>query len=191
MQCDPPPEHARDAEVSRLREENAELKETVCKMANEMAEFKKMLSALHSNTERETDTPVPVPAGEGPMETKRRAVVSKLKNTESQVEEIKQTLVTITANIKMVAESVASLTESVRQMRAVLSNPIEGLGAMNDRIVALENDVKLHKSEPHGASASNVKTVDRPGVHPAEGQNLRAALTSQGGDESRISNGQR
>ncbi|KAH7975521.1 hypothetical protein HPB52_002617 [Rhipicephalus sanguineus] len=150
-------------------------------MANEMAEFKKMLSALHSNTERETDTPVPVPAGEGPMATKRRAVV----------EEIKQTLVTITANIKMVAESVASLTESVRQMQAVLSNPIEGLGAMNDRIVALENDVKLHKSEPHGASASNVKTVDRPGVHPAEGQNLRAALTSQGGDESRISNGQR
>ncbi|KAH7967599.1 hypothetical protein HPB52_000553 [Rhipicephalus sanguineus] len=86
MQCDPPPEHARDAEPIRL----------------------------------------PVPAGEGPMETKRRAVVSKLRNTESQVEEIKQTLVTITVNIKMVAETVASLTESVRQMQAVLSNPIEG-----------------------------------------------------------------
>ncbi|KAH7976867.1 hypothetical protein HPB52_020725 [Rhipicephalus sanguineus] len=82
MQCDPPPEHARHAEVSRLRKENAELKETVSKMANEMAEFKKMLNALHSNTERETDTPVPVPAGQGPMATKRRAVVSKLKNAD-------------------------------------------------------------------------------------------------------------
>ncbi|KAL1474354.1 hypothetical protein MTO96_038032 [Rhipicephalus appendiculatus] len=197
VQCDPPPEHARDAEVSRLRKENAELKDTVSKMTNEMAEIKRMLSAMQSNTERETpDTPVPAPGGDGPMATKCRAVVSKLKNTESQVEDIKQTLITITENIQIVAGSLASLTESVRQMQAALSDPVEGLRAMNERIVALENHVKLHKSGPPGASAGNVKmampaTLDRRGVHQAEGPILQATLTSQGGDESTISNGQR
>ncbi|KAL1439191.1 hypothetical protein MTO96_047407 [Rhipicephalus appendiculatus] len=199
MQCDPPPEyaHAMDAEVSRLRKENAELQDTVSKITNEMAEIKRMLSAMHRNTERETpDAPVPVPVGDGPMATKRSAVVSKFKNTESQVEDIKQTLVTITENIQMVAGSVVSLTESVRQMQAALSDPVEGLRAMNERIVALENHVKRHKSGPPGASAANVKmampaTVDRAGVHQAEGPILQSTLTSQGGDESRISNGQR
>ncbi|KAL1421736.1 hypothetical protein MTO96_022878 [Rhipicephalus appendiculatus] len=145
---------------------------------------------MHSTTERETpDTPVPAPVEDGAMATKRRAVVSKLKDTESQVEDIKQTLFTITENIEMVAGSVASLTKSVRQMQAALSDPVEGLRAMNERIVALENQVKLHKSGPPGASAGNVKmampaTVNRPGVHQAEGPILQATLTSQGGDES-------
>ncbi|KAL1473812.1 hypothetical protein MTO96_021789 [Rhipicephalus appendiculatus] len=191
------PIHARDADVSRLRKENSEIKDTVSKMTNEMAEIKRMLSAMQSNTERETpDTPVPAPVGDGPMAAKRRAVVSKLKNTECEVEDIKQTQFTITENIQMVAKSVASLTESVRQTQAALSDPVEGLRAMNERIVALENHVKLHKSGPPGASAGNVKmampaTVDRPGVDQAEGPILQATLTSQGGDESRISNGQR
>ncbi|KAH8039432.1 hypothetical protein HPB51_007310 [Rhipicephalus microplus] len=115
MQCDLSPEHARDAEILRLKKENADLKDTLTKMANEMAKFKRMLSTMHSKTEYETtDTPVPAPIGDGLMATKRRAVVSKLKNTESQVEEIRQTLVTITESIKMVAGSVASLTESAR-----------------------------------------------------------------------------
>ncbi|KAH8025141.1 hypothetical protein HPB51_003983 [Rhipicephalus microplus] len=127
MQCDPSPAHARDAEILRLKKENAELKDTLTKMAKEIAEFKRILSIMRSNTEGETtDTPVPAPIGDGPMATKRRAVVSKLKNTESQVKEIKQTPVTITENIKMVTGSVASLTESVRQMQAALSDP--GLG---------------------------------------------------------------
>ncbi|KAL1481692.1 hypothetical protein MTO96_015318 [Rhipicephalus appendiculatus] len=197
MQCDPPQEHARDAEVSRLRKENSQLKDTVSKMTNEMAEIKRMLSAMQSTTERETlKTPVPAPVGDGPMATKRRAVVSKLKNTESQVEDIKQTLIKITENIQMVAGSVASLTESVRQMQAALSDPVEGLRGMNERIVALENHIKLHKSGPPGAPVGNVKiampaTVDRTGVHQAEGPILQATLTSQGGDESRIFNGQR
>ncbi|KAH6932900.1 hypothetical protein HPB50_010630 [Hyalomma asiaticum] len=75
MQCDPPPEHARDAEVSPLRKENAALKLMVSKMAKEMAEIERVLSEMHSSTEREvTNTPVPAPAGDGSMAIKRRAV---------------------------------------------------------------------------------------------------------------------
>ncbi|KAH8041743.1 hypothetical protein HPB51_017563 [Rhipicephalus microplus] len=171
MQCYPSPEHARVAEILRLKKENAQLKDTLYKMENEMAEFKRMLSTMRSNTEGETtDTPVPAPFGDGPMAIKRRAVVSKLKNTESQIQENKQMLVTITENIKMVARSVASLTESVRKMQAALSDPVEGLRAMNERIIALENYAKLPKSAPHGASPGNVEVaipvhVDSLGVN--------------------------
>lgn len=149
---------------------------------------------MRSNTEGETtDTQVPAPIGNGPMATKRRAVVSKLKNTESQVEEIKQTLVTITENIKMVAGSVASLTESVRQMQAALSDPVEGLRAMNERIIALEIHAKLPKFVPKGASPGNVEMaipvqVDSRGANYEDEQIFRATLTPQGGDQSRIHN---
>ncbi|KAH8009634.1 hypothetical protein HPB51_018902 [Rhipicephalus microplus] len=195
MQCDPSPEHARDAEILRLKKENAELKDMLTKMANEMAEFKRMLSTMQSNTEGETtDTLVPAPIGDGPMATKSRAVVSKLKNTESQVEELKQTLVTIIENIRMKAKSVASLTESVRQMQAALSDPVEGLRAMNKCIIELENHAKLPKPAPQGASPGNVEVaipvhVDSPGVNYEEEQIFRAILTPQGGDQSRINNG--
>ncbi|KAH8033423.1 hypothetical protein HPB51_012279 [Rhipicephalus microplus] len=180
MQCDPPPEHARNADILRLKKENAELKDTLTKMANEMAEFKRMLSMMHSNTEGETpDTPVPAPIGDGPMATKRRAVVNKLKNTKSQVEEIKRTLVTITENIRVVAGSVASLTESVGQMQAPLSDPVEGLRAMNERIIALENHAKHPNSATQGASPGNVEMaipvhVDNPGPNYEEEQIFRA-----------------
>ncbi|KAH6927829.1 hypothetical protein HPB50_008969 [Hyalomma asiaticum] len=162
-----------------------------------MAEIKRMLSATQSSTAREvTDTPVPAPVGDGSMATKRRAAVSKLKNTESQVEEIKQTLVTITENTQMMAASVASLTESVRQMQDALSDPVEGLGAMTGRIVALENRSQLQNPGPQGASASTGKMImpalfDRSGVHQIDGQNLQATMTSQGGDDSSIHNGSR
>ncbi|KAH7942655.1 hypothetical protein HPB51_028668 [Rhipicephalus microplus] len=192
MQYDPSPEHARDAEILRLKKENAELKDTLTKMANEMAEFKRMLSTKHSKTEGETtDTPVPAPIGDGPMATKRRAVLSKLKNTESQVEEIKETLVTITENIRMVAGSVASLAESVRQMQAALSDPVEGLRAMNKRIIALEIHAKLPKSALQGASLGNVEMaiavhVESRGANYEDEQIFRATLTPQDGDQSRI-----
>ncbi|KAH8031708.1 hypothetical protein HPB51_020087 [Rhipicephalus microplus] len=192
MRCDPSPEHARDAEILRLKKKNAELKDTLTKMANEMAEFERMLSTMHSKTEGETtDTPVPAPISDGPMATKRRAVVSKLKNTESQVEEIKQTLVTITENIKMVAGSVASLTESVGQMQAALSDPVEGLRVMNERIIALEIHAKLPKSAPQGASPGNVEMaipvqVDSRRAYYEDEQIFRTTLTPQGGDQSRI-----
>ncbi|KAH8036413.1 hypothetical protein HPB51_000336 [Rhipicephalus microplus] len=69
MQCDPSPEHARDAEILRLKKENAELKDTLTKMAYEMAEFKRMLSTMHSKAEGETtDTLVSAPIGDGPWQ---------------------------------------------------------------------------------------------------------------------------
>ncbi|KAH6927416.1 hypothetical protein HPB50_003278 [Hyalomma asiaticum] len=94
------------------------------------------------------------------------------------------------------AASVASLTESVRQMQDALSNPVDGIGAMTGRIVALENHSQPQNPGPQGASASNGKMTmparfDRPGVHQTDGQYLRATMTSQGGDDSSIHNGSR
>ncbi|KAH7958045.1 hypothetical protein HPB51_027970 [Rhipicephalus microplus] len=158
IQCNPPPEHARDAEILRMKKKNTVLNDMLSKSTNEMAEFKRRLSTMHSNTEGETnDTLVAAPIGDGPMAPKRRVVVSKLKNTEFQVKEIMETLATNTKNIRLVARSVASPTDSVRQMQAALSDPVKGLRAMNEGIIALENHAKLPKSAPHGQSSGEVE----------------------------------
>ncbi|KAL1424265.1 hypothetical protein MTO96_020338 [Rhipicephalus appendiculatus] len=202
MHCDLPPEENRDNEIARLKRENADLKETVNAMSRELEEIRKALVAIRSGENREetraqTDTPVPAPSGDGPMATKRRAVESKLKNTESQIEDMKQTLGALADSVKTIADSVASLTASVKQIQVALGDPKEGLKAINNRITALEQryeELPVFVTGDVAASAARVNVpsiIARSATSSRGGQLLRSGLTSRGGEENRIQDGQR
>ncbi|KAH7946265.1 hypothetical protein HPB49_022375 [Dermacentor silvarum] len=56
----------------------------------------------------------------------------------AEVSEIKQTLTALADSLKQVAPSVTFLTDSVRQIQVALRDPKRGLGALADRIDAIE-----------------------------------------------------
>ncbi|KAH6934011.1 hypothetical protein HPB50_019478 [Hyalomma asiaticum] len=76
---DPLPGHVRDAEVARLRKEDADLKEMVRKMAGEMTEIK--ILVITQSVSAKAPVPianeVPAPASDSSGAPKRRAVCSK------------------------------------------------------------------------------------------------------------------
>ncbi|KAH7945712.1 hypothetical protein HPB49_014430 [Dermacentor silvarum] len=140
---DPPPEQARDAEFIRLRKENDDLKDTINRLVNEMAEIKKLVSNASGNDAavRASETPTPAPVDGTATSSKRRAVVNQTCESgvlSAEVSEIKQTLTALANSLKQVAPSVTFLTDSVREVEVVLRDPKRGLGALEDRIDAIE-----------------------------------------------------
>ncbi|KAH8031609.1 hypothetical protein HPB51_019509 [Rhipicephalus microplus] len=127
MLCDPPPEQSR--EIERLKKENEELREMNKNMLTELAAIKKYLGETKQTENKNTpkETPVPAPVGDGAMSAKRRAVESKLKNTEAHIEELKQTLASFADKRKLIMDGASQLTMSVGQMQSTLNDPREGL----------------------------------------------------------------
>ncbi|KAH7945005.1 hypothetical protein HPB49_004742 [Dermacentor silvarum] len=138
---DPLPEQARDAEIARLQKENADLKEMVKKMASEMTEMKLVISqSALVKASAPTAVEVPVPVSDSAGASKRRAVSSKEESV-SQTNEIKGML--------------ATLTTSVQQLHQGLAQVQRGLGALGDRIDALERLVI-----PSTTSTTPMQVVD-------------------------------
>ncbi|KAH6930937.1 hypothetical protein HPB50_021039 [Hyalomma asiaticum] len=129
---DPLPEQVRDAEVARLRKENADLKEMVRKMAGEMTEIKKLVITQRVSTKAPVPiaNEVPAPASDSSGAPKRRTVCSK-DESGSQITEITNMLATLT-------KSVQQLQLGLTQMHVALGYPKRGLGALAERIGALE-----------------------------------------------------
>ncbi|KAH7970745.1 hypothetical protein HPB49_014992 [Dermacentor silvarum] len=125
---DPPPEQARDAEVIRLRKENDDLKNTINRLVNEMADIKKLVSMrrVTDAAVRASETPIPAPVDGTATSSKRRAVVNQTCESgvlSAEVNEIKQTLTALADSLKQVAPSVTFLTDSVRQIQVALGDP--------------------------------------------------------------------
>ncbi|KAH7953035.1 hypothetical protein HPB49_003998 [Dermacentor silvarum] len=126
------PEHARDAEVARLQKENADLKEMVRKMASKMTEIKKLVishSAL-AKASAPTATELPVTVSDSAGASKRRSVSSK-EESGSQTIEIMCMLATLTTSMQQLQQGLA-------QVQVTLGDPKRGLGALADRMDALE-----------------------------------------------------
>ncbi|KAH7937511.1 hypothetical protein HPB49_012769 [Dermacentor silvarum] len=141
---DPPPEQARDAEVIRLRKENDDLKNTINRLVNEMAEIKKLVSYASGNDAavRASETPIPAPVED---------------------------------SLKQVAPSVTFLTDSVRQIQVALGDPKRGLGALADRIDAIE--ARMASSATVVQPLLREARLKYPTSAPTEGPILCAALT--------------
>ncbi|KAH7940739.1 hypothetical protein HPB49_005067 [Dermacentor silvarum] len=129
---DPLPEQARDAEIARLQKENADLKEMVRKMASEMTEIKKLIISQSALVKASAPTAieVPVPVSDSAGASKRRSVSSKEESV-SQTNEIKGMLATLTTSVQQIHQGLA-------QVQVALGDPKRGLGALGDRIDALE-----------------------------------------------------
>ncbi|KAH7932972.1 hypothetical protein HPB49_005986 [Dermacentor silvarum] len=184
---DPPPEQARDAEVIRLRKENDDLKNTINRLVNEMAEIKKLVSNASGNDAavRASETPIPAPVDGTATSSKRRAIVNQTCESgvlSAEVSEIKQTLTALADSLKQVAPSVTFLTDSVRQIQVALGDPKRGLGALADRIDAIEARMAssatvvqplLREARLHGVShqrsdrrSHSLRSPNCPGDHP-------------------------
>ncbi|KAH8039546.1 hypothetical protein HPB51_007448 [Rhipicephalus microplus] len=131
-QCDPSPGHARDAEISRLKQKNAELKDTLTKMANEMAEFKRMLSTMRSNTEEngtgsshESESPAKTYVasdrkGEEPRcvdSPTRTVLIERIVWTELDDEELSGYVMDIEEAERKAAEAQREETEEAKRIR--------------------------------------------------------------------------
>ncbi|KAL1445418.1 hypothetical protein MTO96_006735 [Rhipicephalus appendiculatus] len=160
---DPPPEQARDAEVARLQKENAELKEMIKKMASEMSEIKKLVISHRASetAPAPTTTEVPIPASDSASAPKRRALSSK-EESGSQITEIKNMFATLTT-------SVQQLQQGLAQVQVALGDPRRGLGALADRMDALERLVI-----PSNTTATPMQVV----VPDASGNRIRATSSS-------------
>ncbi|KAH7954336.1 hypothetical protein HPB49_017704 [Dermacentor silvarum] len=164
---DPPPEQAVDAEVIRLRKENEDLKNTINRLVNEMAEIKKLVSNASGKIAavRASETPISAPVDE--------------------VSEVKQTLTALADRLKQVAPSSQFLTDSVHQIQVALGDPKRGLGALADRIDAIEARI--------ASPATVVQPLLRevrlkyPINAPTEGPILCAALTAPLGGSPSVS----
>ncbi|KAH7945752.1 hypothetical protein HPB49_015229 [Dermacentor silvarum] len=123
---DPPPEQARDVEVIRLRKENDDLKNTINRLVNEMAEIKKLVlnASVNDAAVKASETPITA--------------------TVDEVSEIKQTLTALADSLKQVAPSVSFRTDSARQIQVVLGDLKRNLGALADRIDTIEARMASH-----------------------------------------------
>ncbi|KAH7933540.1 hypothetical protein HPB49_013520 [Dermacentor silvarum] len=129
---DPLPEPSRDAEIARLQKENADLKEMVRKMASGMTEIKKLVISQSALVKASAPTAIEVlvPVSDSAGASKRRAVSSKEESV-SQTNEINGMLATLTT-------SVQQLHQGLAQVQVALGDSKRGLGALADRIDALE-----------------------------------------------------
>ncbi|KAH7933606.1 hypothetical protein HPB49_014335 [Dermacentor silvarum] len=178
---DPPPEQARDSEVIRLRKENDDLKNTINRLVKEMAEIKKLVSNASGNDAavRASETPIPAPVDGTATSSKRRAVVNHTCESgvlSAEVSEIKQTLTALADSLKQVAPSVTFLTDSVRQIQVALGDPKRGLGALADRIDAIE--ARMASSATVVQPLLREARLKYPTSAPTEGPILCAALTA-------------
>ncbi|KAH7941477.1 hypothetical protein HPB49_014261 [Dermacentor silvarum] len=178
---DPPPEQARDSEVIRLRKENDDLKNTINRLVKEMAEIKKLVSNASGNDAavRASETPIPAPVDGTATSSKRRAVVNQTCESgvlSAEVSEIKQTLTALADSLKQVAPSVTFLTDSVRQIQVALGDPKRGLGALADRIDAIE--ARMASSATVVQPLLREARLKYPTSAPTEGPILCAALTA-------------
>ncbi|KAH7975152.1 hypothetical protein HPB49_024443 [Dermacentor silvarum] len=178
---DPPPEQARDSEVIRLRKENDDLKNTINRLVKEMAEIKKLVSNASGNDAavRASETPVPAPVDGTATSSKRRAVVNQTCESgvlSAEVSEIKQTLTALADSLKQVAPSVTFLTDSVRQIQVALGDPKRGLGALADRIDAIE--ARMASSATVVQPLLREARLKYPTSAPTEGPILCATLTA-------------
>ncbi|KAH7948836.1 hypothetical protein HPB49_002700 [Dermacentor silvarum] len=121
---DPLPEQAREAEIARLQKENADLKEMVRKMAREMTEIKKLVISQSALVKAAS-------SGQRLGRASKRRAVSSKEESVSQTNEIKGMLATLTT-------SVQQLHQGLAQVQVALGDPKRGLGALGDRIDALE-----------------------------------------------------
>ncbi|KAH7937162.1 hypothetical protein HPB49_008332 [Dermacentor silvarum] len=181
---DPLPEQARDAEIARLQKENADLKEMVRKMASEMTEIKKLVISQSTLVKASAPTAVEVPVlvSDSAGASKRRAVSSK-EESDSQTNEIKGMLATLTT-------SVQQLHQGLAQVQVALGDPKRGLGVLSDQIDALERLVI-----PCTTSTTPMQVVDpnasltiigatSTSTHQTGGNFLRAALLTAGSREN-------
>ncbi|KAH7932718.1 hypothetical protein HPB49_001711 [Dermacentor silvarum] len=178
---DPPPEQARDSEVIRLRKENDDLKNTINRLVKEMAEIKKLVSNASGNDAavRASETPIPAPVDGTATSSKRRAVVNQTCESgvlSAEVSEIKQTLTALADSLKQVVPSVTFLTDSVRQIQVALGDPKRGLGALADRIDAIE--ARMASSATVVQPLLREARLKYPTSAPTEGPILCAALTA-------------
>lgn len=180
----PLPEQARDAEIARLQKENADLKEMVRKMASEMTEIKKLVISQSALVKASAPTAVevPVPVSDSAGASKRRAVSSKEESV-SQTNEIKGMLATLTT-------SVQQLHQGLAQVQVALGDPKRGLGALGDRIDALERLVipsttsttPMQVVDPN--ASSTIIGATSTSTHQTGGNFLRAALLTAGSTEN-------
>ncbi|KAH7946410.1 hypothetical protein HPB49_024550 [Dermacentor silvarum] len=171
---DPPPEQARDSEVIRLRKENDDLKNTINRLVKAMAEIKKLVSNASGNDAavRASETPIPAPVDGTATSSKRRAVVNQTCESgvlSAEVSEIKQTLTALADSLKQVAPS-------VRQIQVALGDPKRGLGALADRIDAIE--ARMASSATVVQPLLREARLKYPTSAPTEGPILCAALTA-------------
>ncbi|KAH7970747.1 hypothetical protein HPB49_015018 [Dermacentor silvarum] len=181
---DPLPEQARDAEIARLQKENADLKEVVRKMASEMTEIKKLVISQSALVKASAPTAVevPVPVSDSAGASKRRAVSSKEESV-LQTNEIKGMLATLTT-------SVQQLHQGLAQVQVALGDPKRGLGALGDRIDALERLVipsttsttPMQVVDPN--ASSTIIGATSTSTHQTGGNFLRAALLTAGSTEN-------
>ncbi|KAH7945596.1 hypothetical protein HPB49_013241 [Dermacentor silvarum] len=170
-----------DSEVIRLRKENEDLKNTINRLVKEMVEIKKLVSNASGNDAavRASETPIPAPVDGTATSSKRRAVVNKTCESgvlSAEVSEIKQTLTALADSLKQVAPSVTFLTDSVRQIQVALGDPKRGLGALADRIDAIE--ARMASSATIVQPLLREARLKYPTSAPTEGPILCAALTA-------------
>lgn len=156
----------------------------VRKMAGEMAEIKKLVITQSVSTKAPVPiaNEVPAPASDSSGAPKRRAVCSK-DDSGSQITEITNMLATLT-------KSVQQLQLGLTQMHVALGDPKRGLGALAERVGALERLVIpcASSAAPMQVVVSNesesVIDAASTSAHHNEGHLLRASLLTASSAET-------